>query len=162
MIDLNIIRVDYHDPVQAADLIGLLDAYARDPMGGGKPLAPRVRRDLVAELATRPQVFSLLAYVGEEPVGLVNCLESFSTFSCQPIINIHDFMIVKHWRGRGLSQPLLERVEGIARAAGCCKLTLEVLGGNHAARVAYRRFGFSNYQLDPSAGQAEFWHKPLE
>lgn len=28
-------RVKYDDPVDAAALVALLDAYARDPMGGG-------------------------------------------------------------------------------------------------------------------------------
>ena len=34
-------RVDFSVPEQADILVGLLDAYALDPMGGGAGLAPR-------------------------------------------------------------------------------------------------------------------------
>ena len=56
---------------------------------------------------------------------------------------------------------MLAKVEEVARARGCCKLTLEVLSNNEAAKSAYRRCGFSDYQLDPNAGSALFWEKTL-
>ena len=51
--------------------------------------------------------------------------------------------------------------EAHARERGCCKLTLEVLTGNQVALNSYVRFGFANYQLDPSAGQAMLMQKWL-
>jgi len=161
-MNLRIITADYANPRQATHIIVLLDDYARDPMGGGKPLANFARDNLVNALAALPDAFSLLAYLDDEPVGLVNCLGSFSTFACRPVINIHDFMVVRQHRGKGISQLLLHQVQDIARARDCCKITLEVLHGNSAARAAYQRFGFTRYQLDPASGHAEFWHKPLE
>ncbi len=56
---------------------------------------------------------------------------------------------------------MLVAVEQIAQQKGCCKLTLEVLVGNSVARAAYRRFGFSGYELSPETGEAEFWQKVL-
>ncbi len=161
-MQLSIINVNYADARHAAHLSELLDAYARDPMGGGKPLEPEVRTNLAAALARLPYAFSLLAYTGTEPVGLATCFESFSTFACRPIINIHDFMVTRAHRGKGVSQHLLRRIEDIARGKNCCKISLEVLTNNEAARGAYRKFGFQPYQLDPAVGTAEFWHKPLE
>ena len=65
------------------------------------------------------------------------------------------------FRGKGLATRMLARVEQLAREKNCCKLTLEVLQGNEAAQAAYRKAGFSGYQLDPEMGQAMFWQKKL-
>jgi len=51
--------------------------------------------------------------------------------------------------------------EKIARESGCCKITLEVLEGNHVARAAYSAFGFKGYELDPKMGKALFLEKKL-
>ena len=52
-------------------------------------------------------------------------------------------------------------IEQHAREIGCCKVTLEVLEGNHPAKKAYSQAGFAAYELDPEAGQALFWQKKL-
>jgi GNAT superfamily N-acetyltransferase len=152
---------NYFDPKHEAEIQNLLDSYASDPMGGGKPLKREVKREIVKELGKIPHAFSILAYDQGIAVGLANCFESFSTFACKPIINIHDFMVVEHYRGRGVSQPILKKIEEVARLRGCCKVTLEVLSNNRAARASYKKFGFSGYELDPNHGQALFWHKQL-
>jgi ribosomal protein S18 acetylase RimI-like enzyme len=157
-----ILRADYADPRQAAALVALLDAYARDPMGGGAPLPARARAELPARLNRIPGAFSLLAYLGAAPVGLVNCFEGFSTFACRPLLNVHDLAVLPAWRGRGIGRALLARVEAIARERDCCKLTLEVLQGNRSAQALYRVQGFHPYQLNPVLGSAEFWQKDLE
>jgi len=91
----------------------------------------------------------------------VNCFEAFSTFLCKPLINIHDLVVIETYRSRGVSQRMLEKVEEIAKSKGCCKLTLEVLSGNVAAKSSYRKFGFDDYMLDPEAGSALFWQKRI-
>ena len=156
-----ILIADYADPQHQRDIPLLLDAYARDPMGGAKRLDPEVKKTLIHQLAGIPGAFSVLAYVDDRPVGLVNCFQGFSTFQGKPLINIHDVMVVEEFRGRGLSRRMLARVEEVALERGCCKLTLEVLSNNEAAKTAYRRCGFADYQLDPDAGSALFWQKPL-
>ena len=103
--------MDYGDPRQAADLARLLNSYACDPMGGGVPLSDEVMASLPGELARRPQAFSVLCYADGEPAGLVNCFEGFSTFSCRPLVNIHDVVVLEAYRGRGISQRMLEKVE---------------------------------------------------
>ena len=111
------------------------------------------------ELAKLPHAFSIIAYVDGKPAGLVNCFEAFSTFSCKPLVNIHDVIVIKEFRGHNLSQNMLAKVEEIAKSKGCCKLTLEVLSKNEAARSSYTKFGFSDYELDPKMGTAQFWQK---
>ena len=161
-MELEINLVDYSSPQHSQDLIYLLDSYAVDPMGGGKGLNPEVKHNLVDELAKLPYAFSILAYYKDQAVGLVNCLEGFSTFACKPLINIHDIVVLESFRGRGISQALLAKVEEIAKEKGCCKITLEVLENNLAAKSAYKKFGFAGYELDPNAGKALFWQKILE
>lgn len=156
-----IILADYHNPQHQQDISALLNAYAQDPMGGGHALPEAVQQNLVSALAERPYAFSLIAYVDGQPAGLTNCFEGFSTFACKPLINIHDLVVLKAFRGKGISLSMLERVEQIARDRGCCKITLEVLSNNQIAQAAYWKFGFGGYQLDPDAGQAQFWQKAL-
>lgn len=152
---------NYRNPKHAADLVVLLDNYARDPMGGGKPLAQYARDNVVTELSRLPHAFSVIVYEGESAVALANCFEGFSTFKAKPLMNIHDVMVHSDYRGRGLSKLLLEKVEEIAKARGCCKITLEVLEGNGTAQKAYQSFGFAGYELDPTTGKAMFWQKNL-
>jgi ribosomal protein S18 acetylase RimI-like enzyme len=161
IIMIEIVQADLLQPRHAAALVTLLDAYARDPMGGGQPLPEAVRRDLPAALAERRDAVVFLALDGERPVGLVNCFEGFSTFNCKPLLNIHDVVVLADYRGQGVARRLLQQVETEARARGCCKLTLEVLEGNRTAQAVYRSAGFAGYELDPDKGRALFWEKRL-
>jgi ribosomal protein S18 acetylase RimI-like enzyme len=153
--------VDYKNEKQTGELLLLLNAYANDPMGGGAALSEYSRANLVDELLKRPFVFSIICYVDDKPAGFSNCIESFSTFKCKPIINIHDFAVNLDFRGLQLSQVLLSKIEEIAQQKDCCKITLEVLEGNEAAKNAYIKAGFKGYELDPKMGRALFWEKPL-
>ena len=159
---IEIVRARYDDPAHAAALIDLLDYYARDPAGGGEPLSDFARDNLIAELAARPFVFSVLAFDGATPVGLVNAIEGLSTFACRPLVNVHDVVVTASHRGRGIAGKLFAEVEAIARERGACKLTLEVLDGNAPARALYRRLGFAAYQLEPAMGEAQFLQKWLD
>ncbi len=154
-------RVDYQDQAQAQALVMLLDAYARDPMGGGDGLSEEVKSRLCRDLAQRSDAVSFIAWDDAQPLGLINCIEGYSTFKAQPLMNIHDIAVLPAHRGRGVGQALLAAAEAHARERGCCKLTLEVLTGNSVALRSYQRFGFAPYVLDPSAGQASFMQKWL-
>ena len=160
-MNIDIIQADYRNEQHAAALIMLLDAYACDPMGGGHALSDAVKQKLVPALALQPGAFSLLAYVDGEAVGLTNCFEGFSTFACQPLVNIHDIAVLPAYRGNGIAQQMMAYAEQLARERGCCKVTLEVLQGNHAAQRAYRKIGYDGYQLDAEMGDALFWQKKL-
>lgn len=161
MSPIEIVRADYSNISHASALVQMLDAYARDPAGGGKPLSAFARANLVAALAARPQSFSVLAFDAAVPVGLVNCFEGFSTFACRPLINVHDLAVAASHRRRGVGEKMLALVEQIATKRGACKITLEVLSGNHAASRLYVRTGFGSYQLDPAMGHAQFLQKWL-
>ena len=157
---LTIDLADYADPRDAADVVALLDAYARDPMGGGGPLADDVKARLAGDLAANPQAFSLLARIDGEAVGLANCFLGYSTFAAAPLVNIHDLAVLPDRRGAGIGRALLSAIEAEALKRGACKVTLEVLSGN-PARHLYAACGYGDYQLDPEAGHALFWQKRL-
>lgn len=159
---VEIVQADYLNSRHAQDLGYLLNHYARDPMGGNAALPGEITENLARELHKRPYAFSVLCYVNDEPAGMVNCFESFSTFAGKPLVNIHDVVVVKQFRGQKLAERMLEKVEEIARERGCCKLTMEVLEGNLPAKRVYQRMGFAGYELDPAMGQAVFWQKPLK
>ena len=159
---MTVCRADYANPAHAAALVRLLNAYACDPMGGGQALSEFARANLVPCLAARPQAFSVLAFSKEQPVGLINCIEGFSTFACRPLVNVHDVAVLAEYRGQGIAEKMLVLVEGISRERGACKLTLEVLQGNAQAIRLYERVGFAGYQLGSAAGNALFLQKNLK
>lgn len=158
---LKIMTVDYQDPQQMSDLLMLLDLYAQDSMGGGEPLSAACRQQLPQVLQQCAAAISLIAYQDGTPAGLLNAFQTVSTFAARPLINIHDLAVAPAFRGRRIATALLQHIEQIARERNCCKLTLEVLSGNHTARHTYHRCGFAGYELDPAQGHALFWQKKL-
>jgi GNAT superfamily N-acetyltransferase len=158
---IEIIQADYENEQHATDLLMLLNEYAMDPMGGGEPLSDFTQQNLILNLKKQENVFTILAYVDGKPAGISNCVTGFSTFNAKPLVNFHDVAVIKTYRGLGLTALMFNKVEKIAKAMGCCKLTLEVLEGNNIAQAAYRKEGFAGYELDPKMGQAVFWQKKI-
>lgn len=157
----DVVEADLARPEHAQAVVGLLDEYAHDPMGGGSGLSAYTKQNLIAELRKRDTARAILAFVDDDPAGLLIAFEGFSTFACRPLLNIHDVVVSSAYRGRRLSSRMLSKAEAVALDMGCCKLTLEVLEGNTIAQAAYRAFGFSGYELDPEKGRALFWEKKL-
>ena len=158
---IKIVRADLNKTDHAADLISLMSQYASDPMGGNEDLSSEVKFSLASTLSKRSGVYVILAYDNTEAIGLTTCMQGFSTFKCRPLLNIHDVYIKNKYRGQSITKRLLDEAERIAIETDCCKLTLEVLEGNIAARTAYEKFGFHGYELDPAMGKALFWEKTV-
>lgn len=158
--DLIVRRADLGDAADAATVVRLLDAYARDPRGGGEPLADDVRERLIAGLAAHPTSHVWLAFAGDMAIGLCVAFVGFSTFNARPLLNIHDLAVLPGHRGRGTGRALLHAAEAFARDAGCCRLTLEVLDDNQPAYGLYRHFGFEEMRYGDSVG-TRFLGKPL-
>ena len=158
---LTVIHADFNNPSHGDMVIALLDEYAKDPMGGGEPLSEQVRTHLISELASRPTAGALIALQDQEPAGLAIYFEGFSTFACQPLLNLHDFMVRTKFQGLGIAKQLLLALDQAALDRGCCKITLEVLQGNTPAIALYRKTGYQGYSLSEETGQAMFWQKKL-
>ncbi|WP_354445705.1 GNAT family N-acetyltransferase [Ottowia thiooxydans] len=157
--------MNYQDSVDAQAVVALLNEYASEPAGGAEPLTSEVKERLVREMAERPHLFSVLAWADEgdtrKAVGLINCVEGFSTFLARPLVNIHDVVVSASHRQRGIAQAMFDFVEREAVRRGACKLTLEVLTGNTSARHLYEKQGFAPYALDPAWGEAMMWQKKI-
>jgi ribosomal protein S18 acetylase RimI-like enzyme len=180
MKQAEIVEVDWENPTHGRDLVSLLDEYAREPSGGGDGLSTSTKENLFRALSERGNCHAILLYEGKDSranervisekspyvegdvaVGLLISFVGFSTFACKPLLNLHDIVVSRHYRGKGYSKRLLQHAEVIAQRLGCCKLTLEVLSKNEVAIRTYESFGFENYQLDSAFGHAVFLQKKL-
>jgi GNAT superfamily N-acetyltransferase len=149
---VTVVEADLADAEHQAATLDLLNAYAMDPMGDGRPLSEAVRRELIPGLRRHPTTMVFLAYQGAAPVGLAVCFLGFSTFAARPLVNISDYFVAPAKRGAGVGRLLLEAVERHGRELGCCKLTLEVQENNARARRVYAAAGFSQAVYVPEAG----------
>jgi GNAT superfamily N-acetyltransferase len=158
-MNLRIHQADLDDARDCAGLLAVLDSYASDPAGGGRPLPSEVRTRLVPALRAHPTAVVWLASIAAEPVGVAVCFEGFSTFQARPLLNIHDLAVVAEHRGKGIGIALLAAVEKEAARRGCCKLTLEVQDANRRARAVYERFGFADFVV--AGSPTRFLSKPI-
>ena len=162
MQPVEIVEADLNRSEHQHAVIELIDAYAMDPMGNGKPLSAEARRNLVSGLQQHPTTIIFLAYQGSEAIGIALCFLGFSTFAARSLINIHDLAVLPAHRGQGVGRRLIAEVERKARDMGCCKLTLEVQENNHTARQVYEAMGFAQAVYQAAAGGSLFLSKPLE
>jgi len=156
VVEADLARADHQDAT-----VQLLNAYAMDPMGDGRPLSETAKRDLIPGLRQHPTTMVFLAFRDAEPVGLATCFRGFSTFAARPLINISDYFVVPAQRGAGIGRLLLAAIERRAREIGCCKLTLEVQENNHRAKCVYAAAGFTQAIYVPEAGGSLYLSKPL-
>ncbi len=158
---VSVTEADLSRPEHQEATVHLLNAYAMDPMGDGKPLSETARRDVISGLREHPTTLVFLAYRGSEPVGLAICFRGFSTFAARPLVNISDYFVFPEHRGIGIGRRLLSAIEQRARELGCCRLTLEVQENNHHAKRVYSAAGFSRAVYVPEAGGSLYLSKPL-
>ena len=144
-------QVDYDDPKHAEDLIFLLDYYAKTE-GGSKALPDSVKQTLVKNLSSLSNAVSLLAYQEDKAIGLLSALGGFSTFANEPLVNIHDIIVLEAYRNQGIARQLLAVMEELAKAQGCCKLTLEVLVVMQLRSSVIKIFGFNDFCLGSRDG----------
>jgi len=166
-ININIVPLDYSNPQHADAILSLLSEYADDPAIGRPGISDEVKSRLLGEMAARPSVIAMLAFSAGDSesitaAGAVICIESFSTFSAKSVMNIHDIMVAKNDRGKGVGRRLLEAVEALARKRHCSKITLEVFESNEIAKTVYHRFGFYPPDEDKKMGQTLFLTKPID
>jgi len=126
-------------------------------MGGGTPQTSLKQLQVVNGLANHTSSFVLFILVDRQIVGLATCFINFSTFKAKPFINIHDLIIGKDFRGKGLGRRLLLQVESIAKERKYCKITLEVREDNFAAKTLYAELGFKDV-----IPMMHFWTREIE
>ena len=161
MREISIVEADLDLAKHRAAIVELIDSYARDHMGGGRPLTSQAKQALIPGLREHPSTCVFLAFDATQAIGIAVCFTGFSTFAAKPLLNIHDIAVLSSYRGQGVGWQLLGAVENKARTLGCCKLTLEVRNDNHPARVLYEDFGFGDCTLGDDIAPALFLEKRL-
>jgi ribosomal protein S18 acetylase RimI-like enzyme len=163
-VSTEISATDLTSERDAAACLALIDAYARDPMGGSAPLRAEVHARLVPDLReriARGAAVVLIARRGGAALGIAVCFVGYSTFYARPLLNLHDLAVMPEARGAGIGQALLAAVASQARALGCCKVTLEVREDNARARRVYAHVGFADYSATRSATRTLFLEQKL-
>jgi GNAT superfamily N-acetyltransferase len=161
MTKVDIVEADLDRTEHQQAVLELINAYAMDPMGDGKPLSETVRCKLIPGLQAHPTTIIFLAYRGDEAIGIAVCFLGFSTFAARPLINIHDFAVLPEHRGQGAGRRILDAAERKALEIGCCKLTLEVQENNTRAKRVYEAAGFAQAEYQAAAGGSLFYSKAL-
>ena len=97
------------------------------------------------------------AFVAEAPdggpIGIVTCwrAEDPTDITVTPEARVHlyvsDLFVAESWRGRNVAGALLAAAEQHGRALGLRQMTIGLLAVNHAARRAYEKSGFQDYEM---------------
>lgn len=153
---IEIVKCDFNNQLHREKVLFLLDSYMRDPMGGGNPMPETTRTALLNGLANHGNTFILFALHEGDFIGLVTCFINFSTFKAKPYINIHDVVVLKEYRGKGIGRMLLQKIIDLAQERNYCKVTLEVRDDNINAQGLYKSLGFQD--CNPPM---YFWEKML-
>lgn len=149
-------RCDFSQTTHRQAFCALLRHYMEDPMGDYTPHTEAQERQLMEDLSAHPTATVYLFKVEEHYVGLATTFMNYSTFKRQPYLYLHDVVIHHSARGQGWGKLLVEQLIDAARAAGCCKVTLEVRSDNPSAQAVYRTLGFDACNPDML-----YWEKGL-
>ncbi|MDQ2802685.1 MAG: GNAT family N-acetyltransferase [Pseudomonadota bacterium] len=88
-----------------------------------------------------PRAYAVLAWAGEEAVGLALWYYAFSTFTGGPDLFLEDIFVEPAWRKRGIGLAMFRYLARRARAENCRRLEWRVLNWNAPAIDFYRRIG---------------------
>jgi len=160
-MQIEIRKARLEDPTDGQALIEILDSYARETVGGGRPLSSEVRARLIPRLREQSNAHVWMAFTSHRAVGVAVCFQGFSTFAALSLLNLHDLAVLPDHRGQGIGSALLEAVEVGAEALGCCKITLEVQENNVRARELYGRMGFGDFAPGDEDSPTFFLEKRL-
>jgi len=142
MSEIEVFECDFSIVLHRQKLVELMNDYIEDEMGGGEPLKGEKMILLINGLKDHPSKLILFASVNQQIVGLTNCFINFSTFAAQPFINIHDIIINKNYRCKGVGKALMNEISKKANELKCSKITLEVREDNHHAQQLYKNLGY--------------------
>ena len=156
MSEVKLFECNFSDSFHRQKLVELINQYIADEMGAGEPITGKKADDLLDGLDLHPSKFIIFAAINNEIVGLTNCFINFGTFAAKPFLNIHDIIVSKNFRGKGVGKKLMEGIIKKAEELGCAKITLEVREDNHKAQQLYKSLGF--FDCEP---KMYFWEKKM-
>lgn len=148
---------DFSNPEHLNALTSLLNHYMEDPMGDHPPLNKLQQLRLVDDLNEHPTAEVLFVLLDNRIAGMTVSFVNYSTFKLKPYLYIHDVVVLKEHRGKGLGKALISELIRISEERNYCKLTLEVREDNPSAQKVYSDAGFE--ECDP---KMYFWTKTLK
>jgi ribosomal protein S18 acetylase RimI-like enzyme len=154
MIEITV--CNYLNPAHREAVASLINAYIDDEMGGGNLLSQEEQQCMIEGLSSYPKAIVLLAHDVGMFVGILTAFENFSTFTAQPMINIHDVFVLKDCRGKGIGRQLMDAIVAEAEKRKCSRVTLEVRKDNIKAQNLYQSLGF-----DEAEHGMFYWRKCL-
>ncbi len=89
-----------------------------------------------------PRFEAMLAFKGDQAVGLAVFFYEYSTWRGTPGVYVQDLYVTSRLRGTGLGRDLLRAVRERARSLGGRYLKLTVFDGNQDAISFYQHLGF--------------------
>lgn len=140
MTDINQLRIVAARPEDAAVILDLargLAAYERIP-DSVTATVDDVRASLFGE---RPHAEAALAWIGQQPVGMVVFFSTYSTFLGKPGVYLEDIYVQEQWRGQGVGRLLMQYVARMAVERGCARFEWSVLNWNEPAIGFYESLG---------------------
>ena len=152
-----LIPCDFSNAQHREACAALIQNYMQDPMGGElKPDTDHAER-LLQGLTAHPSAYVLFVKDGNTFAGLTTYFINFSTFRALPYINVHDVIVRKEHRGKGLGRAMLEHLIAYAEEQGFSKVTLEVREDNIPAQGLYKSLDFQD-TIPPM----RFWTKTIK
>lgn len=93
------------------------------------------------ELIETGALMSFIAYIDNEPVGVMNTFYKYTTFSGRKILYIEDLYARKEYRGYGIGGKFLEKAKEIAVADDCEQIELKCAVWNSSSVGFYESHG---------------------
>jgi len=92
----------------------------------------------------QPAFEAVIAYHGQNPVGLILYFDEFSTWRCSPGIYIQDLYVDASMRGQGLGKLLIHAAAEKGHERQATYLRLSVDAGNTSGLEFYTAMGFEH------------------
>ncbi len=141
------------EPEDAAALLSLLERQAAfEGSPGGVAITEAIIRSDGFGAGARFEAW--VAERGGAVTGVLIAYQAYSSWAGAPTLVIHDLFVEQDARGSGAGRALVTRAARRAVELGCCRIDVNVLGWNTAARAFYEHLGFQGledwipYRLD--------------
>jgi hypothetical protein len=124
-----------------ADVVADLLVAFRDWFGKSEPATVEIRASVERIMGDGDGEY-LLAFLGEEPVGVCQLRYRWSVWTSSPDCWLEDLFVAEEARGTGLGRALMEAALERARERGCGRIELDVNEQNEPALGLYVASGF--------------------
>jgi ribosomal protein S18 acetylase RimI-like enzyme len=110
-----------------------------------QPRAENTKQFLTDRIKAEEAIVFVANYVEElnvRAVGFALCYPTYSTVSLSPIWLLNDLFVDARYRGHGIANSLMDRVETAARESGATRVFLRTAEDNVAAQALYEKRGW--------------------